>query len=32
MMGLIDSMEPRRAWALPMRPPFFRFSSVSRAA
>ena len=29
--GLIDSMLPSRAWALPIRPPFFRFSRVSMA-
>ena len=29
--GLIDRSDPSRAWAPPMRPPFLRFSSVSRA-
>ena len=31
MIGLIDSSEPSRAWAPPMRPPFLRLSSVSSA-
>ena len=31
MIGFTDSIEPRRALALPMRPPFLRFSRVSRA-
>ena len=31
-MGLIDSIEPSIAWAPPMRPPFFRLSSVSSGA
>ena len=31
MMGLMDRIEPSMAWAPPMRPPFLRLSSVSRA-
>ncbi|MQY67283.1 MAG: hypothetical protein GH159_03055, partial [Dehalococcoidia bacterium] len=32
MMGFILSIEPRKACARPMRPPFLRYSRVSKAA